>query len=464
MWHRVCSRKDVLDILIFNRDIRATKIYSLVDLTKIFIPKEEFVLVWDKDPLKTGGLPFLIIIDEFGKPDFFAAINASPNSIKPISAFCRILTPSEFKTVLNKVTLPNLESIQEGILGLIFCEAIIHGAGNLKLDDLTPSACRRTFSNSLAKAIASGYDNQTLSVISENWLEALKFSDFSDGRSALEDVVASLRNIGFVANNLNNKNVHGIIDEFCTNLLNGHKDNLEKTWYYLTNSIQDMPSIREFSEATREKRVDYFNYIVNKLLGFKVFPEHADFIIAFLATQISPGTLNHMTLLLPSVEKESSILLWYGFLAGLQSTNAFRKYKEGLGERLLRDLLKFESLEEAPNSDISLNELKVLSRIESYSQSIKTGYPNLIQVEIYPLISSLFRLGNRSSKQEIKTDTLESRAYLPPETFANITNAIKLLEKASLDVANAINFDSKNFQLTISNETKAKKVRKSRSY
>ena len=131
----------------------------------------------------------------------------------------------------------------------------------------------------------------------------------------------------------------------------------------------------------REQRVRAFERILKG-------PNRSDaltssFLAVLLADQISPGSFEHVDLLLPYLNQFPTALIWYGLCAGLHPDSEVQQVGNCLGRRLVRDLLASDPILSRPKYDIAVSELEVhLDREEPLE--FRTASQNHIAVELLP--------------------------------------------------------------------------------
>ncbi|MEG0083610.1 MAG: hypothetical protein RR775_17120, partial [Massilia sp.] len=110
-----------------------------------------------------------------------------------------------------------------------------------------------------------------------------------------------------------------------------------------------------------------------------------------------PRTFDHLQLLLEYPNKE--LALWYVFMASLQRVRGELGFSGGLGSRVARDLWRKQAIYALPVADISLPELRIVSRFGIGMLNKKLSYSNEIEIEIAPCISASFRFAYSGKKQ-----------------------------------------------------------------
>ncbi|GAB3789913.1 hypothetical protein GCM10028797_25950 [Dyella agri] len=171
----------------------------------------------------------------------------------------------------------------------------------------------------------------------------------------------------------------------------------EDVWANLKSPVGESPSLKTLNAYAREERGSYLQAALASMEIARARPTDEEVAFcALLASRIAPGSFEHMNLLASFPDKR--VALWYGFFAALQRrSQALRSYG-GIGLRVRRDLLKAVKFSEIPSSDISLNELLVISRQGIDMMSKRLGHSNEIVVELCPTLEASFRFALKQEK------------------------------------------------------------------
>jgi hypothetical protein len=161
--------------------------------------------------------------------------------------------------------------------------------------------------------------------------------------------------------------------------------------------------------SSREDRVVAIEVFLQELPNLtEVPPEVVAMMLGYLTSRIAPGTIQHARVLAPSFDRYPSALLWYGFCAGLPSEespfigNAQRARLDfpPSARRIVRELEKPGCMLGAPDADIDLLELLVLSRPspDAIERLVRTA-PGYLSVEIIPGVSTVVNLSTKSAPE-----------------------------------------------------------------
>jgi hypothetical protein len=150
----------------------------------------------------------------------------------------------------------------------------------------------------------------------------------------------------------------------------------------------------------REGRVVFFEQFASSLAELPAKDSAlASFLCGFLASQIGPGTLDYTSLLAPYLEHYPTAFLWYGLCSGLQNRSSLYGFASGLGRRILREVLRKETLSDSPQCDIALPELEALTSNDTAAMDFRTGTQGVLTIEIIPLVTTSVRWPQKQVEQ-----------------------------------------------------------------
>ncbi len=220
----------------------------------------------------------------------------------------------------------------------------------------------------------------------------------------------------------------GAMVRACLELKTSQKIDLQ-TWRDLVGSSRDLHSAQEKMQGSREERVTRFESAVWSLSqGTAVNPEVASFLCGYLASLIDPGSLSHVRLVSPFLDRFPTAMLWYGLCAGLQQKSDVLSQFNALGRRVLRDIVNPESLLGRPQSDIAIDELDVFLRGDKPLRDFHRSSPRHISIELSPRIHTIMNWPDRSGREQ--RDSIESRGYADIEYLAKqLGQAIQSLNR-----------------------------------
>jgi hypothetical protein len=222
----------------------------------------------------------------------------------------------------------------------------------------------------------------------------------------------------------------------------------EAAWLEASNFSSVDISLMAIEGASREERGAYLQRL------FKTEPrgQIAEYEAAqgFLATQVAPGSLEHLDIVLSQGGPEAAF--WYVLFAALQKPNSILNAFGGLGRRIARDVRDCESIEQSPRADIALDELRILARSNIDDLAAKIGHSNEIEVELLPTVSATFRFG-RPAQSKSSSDEIMMLRRWNYRLASDLRHVSSLIERTLDDFQNTHEFDP---------DTKKKSNRKAR--
>ena len=188
--------------------------------------------------------------------------------------------------------------------------------------------------------------------------------------------------------------------------------------------------------GAREDRVVAVNEFAHSILKTSSSrPEVTSLMLGYLVSRIAPGTIRHLSVLAPVANHYPSAVLWYGFCAGLGDAEGGGLARLGGGRagvdlpsgarRIARDLLRADSLVEAPDCDIGYPELVALSRTGGRElEGLTTLTQGTFIVELAPGVCSTANIPRQVVGEE------PARAAREKEILETMGESIERLQKA----------------------------------
>lgn len=419
MWFASTNRKSLLDLIGGIDPYLALNVKSSNSIKSDFIGNEELLLIWHNKPTVISSLPEMIWVKSQKVDDFLAWTSTYLSGLQPFTAFCRVLDCDVVNEILLRKKTKSFEKIQGACVGVVIGESVTLN-GNRDLNAITPTSILSTYSFAMARAFALGIVPENNDTITMRWLNARKLTKQSTrvlGAEKMQDVWAVLRLLGMGKLTKKNKmkyteDILTVFDSCCelarTNSISA------KTWGKLTNNIVSHVEFDTQMKGAIEKRVLWFEKCSNAIQKeYRNKQTIGAFLCAFLVSQIAPGSMKYIELLRPLLRDFPSVIVWYGLCAGISSKTMVYDYERGLGRRILRDLQHCDPIYGKPMCDVSLDELRVLSRSELPNMQIRSISHMHLMVEIAPGIMTAVawppHLNNEQFvKKEKKIDTIDT--------------------------------------------------------
>lgn len=417
MWYARTSRRDLLELLLGSSRSLAGKVRHT---SKVVIDDEPTSAnaYWEKDPAANYTLPSLIVTSKDDVTELLAAINSSPQAPTPISALCRILTREEAVSYFSRNTADVNEDILPATVSLAMLEAVLHSEGRVGLRQLSPAMCRRTLSYACGRAVALGIPAESLAQLPSRWLETYALVNGPAAIDAVRAAISAIAKVLMVSVQLGSPSLpDDPSSEMAASLFRHDKHGQELAWDKLSRCIESPISLQELMAANREHRGVYLQQALRMSAPVSSGRSNYGFAAAacaFVATQVAPGSLEHAELLRSLAPPE--VLAWYALFAVLQSPIEILAAQSGLGQRLLRDVMRAEDYFARPTADIAFAELKTLERAGLETISRKLSHTGEIEVELVPLVMSSFTYHSKAT-----TRSREPNGQLPLEPRQNLT-------------------------------------------
>ena len=395
MWFKSVSREQLPDIFNPARQSHSDFAQETSGIPAL-LPTNQLGVIWRLNPMETSSLPSAILISKDEVQDFLAWAATYIPIVRPLTAYCRVLEQDTDVPLWQRIE-PSLGRLEDACLGLILGEAATYLDGKLDVKQLSPIICARTYSYAMTRALALRILTPDKDPISPAWFDLrtlTKQPQLSlDGLELLEPwtVLLSLSLGGFSSSHSLSKRIPAVIVDACVDLYSSG-DIAQSTWIAVTKLFPEVREAKKQMLESREERVVTFERSVTHLRSFALRDKSiASFLCGYLASQVSPGTFDHAMLVAPQVRSLPASFLWFGLCAGLRNHASLQRHLPGLGRRILREILRSDSLLETPRCDIAIAELEVLSRIEDQIVSLRPAVQGHLEVEIAPCVTTNIR-------------------------------------------------------------------------
>lgn len=429
MWHANVTRRQLLELFLAGEIPKPSEVHDFAMAMEG--EQSSFDVFWIKKPAGgLGALPTLIVVDDRALQEAIAMLSSSSQVPSPLTAFCRFVPRSLVPSLKSSVGSVRPE-IALALTGVSLAEAVIYSGGSIRLSDVSPAACKRTLAFVYGRALTQ-LPVDALPLVVSRWLDTQSILGvsppiFERVSKALTPVLnlAARVFLGFPPDDV----VSAVASEIIE-----FGEPSEEMWAEMSGERAHIPSLKFFAEATREERSSAFQDVLRSLYSKPAvqISEEAVAACALAGTRISPGTLDHLNLLVQY--SDVRLPLWYAFFASLQRQGSALRANSGAGLRVMRDMSRQAALGEAPVADISSEELKFAFRANLEHLSRKLGHANEILVELFPGLEASFRFGSKGDRKEAPP----SEAPAPPreKTLVEKIDATrKLLDDLSRDLA-----------------------------
>ena len=393
MWIKPSSRKELIDLASpVRRPVAGASEIGRTGTVQIKqLGGTELFFLWDENPEKAAQFPSAIVIPEPEQREFFAWTATFLEYFRPLTAYSRVLDINLLPLLLNEGPwLPAQDRLQLPFVGLILGEVLGELEARTELANIFPIACFSTYSYVAARSLVVLPLLCDPATLAQKWSGALRLTGQPRRRlspGALEQVWAvALRAAAdlFAPVPVSHLHVNEKLVEAAQELFRSGDIDV-RTWRRLTNNIAEFDRVRESMRGSREERVLSCERALDTLRRLgpgEMIP--ADFLAGYLVSRINPGTLEHVPLLRHHLADFPMATLWYGFCAGCQPNGEILNVGNGLGRRVLRDVVLPERIWGRPSCDIALSELQVLANDGGQAVSFRQERSGYLKVELVP--------------------------------------------------------------------------------
>lgn len=378
------------------------------------------VAVWSEDsPNSRHELPQLVIARDGQGANVLAWIVTYSPTIRPFTAYCRVVEASEFEDHLQAWRKPQLGDIDLASVGGIVGELLSTEVASERLvrGDLTRAALQSSLMFVLLRETALFNTASSRWKVLDAWTRVRSITS-QPRRNLAPDAVASVAAIlrSMLAGLPVDEMRYGKVSHWCRSVRLGmplHESPVFGLHEVLTN-------------GTREDRVLVFDQVSRVLTSSRIPPEEGSFLLGYLASSILPGSMRYATLLRPMLDQFRTALIWLGICAGLRRDSEVLQEFGGIGRRVLRDLLIPEALVDFPRSDIAVGELEVLlggdRKVDDFMRTAAT----YLTVELVPGVQM-------SVNWQPKKGQVVSDAPIPAESVDSLGVGVRASLSRDLD-------------------------------
>ena len=367
----------------------------------------EILLVWNKKPtVKLLESPLLIVPDS-DLVDFFAFVSTYVGSYKPFSAFFNVLGLGVARRILSKSQgLPD-ETLSK-LTAVVIAEVFVQMGGKPNISDISVSACFGTFSDSVIQLTCFDDQGDAVDEVADRWLEARELLAGDVLPLSVDDLVIFwkllLDGIGYADGNyslLQEPSGRGIV-EFLNSILSGNSGATE--WESITEKLPLSRIALRAMEGSREGRVKAFDDAVSELAKAGSYNNNSlSLIVGYLASKVGGGSMQYLSLAYDLSPNLKLAPLWFALFSAFTPGSDYISIGDSLGRRLTRERVGRKDFWGDSDSDISLEELRVVAIDEGGVPRVRRLRKSTIDVEIYPKVSAAFRIGRRKVADEFET-------------------------------------------------------------
>jgi hypothetical protein len=400
----------------------------------------DMAMLWELPPRTAGSLPEVIVVPDGDLRGFLAWATTYLDGYRPFTSLCRVMDARTFERVHDAEPVKRFGQIDAACAAVILADALTQGSGRVNEKSVTIPACESTYSFARSRFLVSGIRDD-VRVLRQSWTLARDIAHQPRRRVAPDSAEPLWVLLDALAGNprreqhsLFSIELHHVCNEF---MRTGRLPNTYLDMTSLTSSR--LGEIAEAMSENREQRVTVLDQVLRGSRLQRLEGVEADFIRGYIASLLSPGTIEYLSLVSSYIDQYPLLLMWYAFFAGLHPESKVLSQFGGLCRRLLKDVEQRETIFERPRCDISVEELEVLAATGPAALSyIRAGTQSAVRVELYPTITALVRFstgnGGKPSLFDQGDHAQEEERRQFPEPFrlsSDISAAIAILENVS---------------------------------
>ncbi len=348
-------------------------------------------LIWGDAADATRTIPTAIVTPDGELRDAVAWLSTYVGAIRPFTAYCRVVDWRQWCLTQDNSQGRLPEDCVHLFSSLIVCDALNQYRDQLDSDTVTVAALKATYSYARARHVKC-YRNadQFSERIQSAWTLSRQCTDQPSRLPSIPDL-ERIWNLGSAVLGIQ----EGLANE-STILLEAVNELHANGMISQTTCRQLFPdtSIHPATDSpngTREDKVTALHQIIAATASHRLPRPESAFFCAYVASRMSPGTLEYLKLVANYSTAIPNLLLWYGLCEGLAKDTKVEYQLGGLGLRICRDVFSACDINNRPTSDIALEELRVIVEANS-CKKYRLRYQANLDVEVTPFVSTLVRL------------------------------------------------------------------------
>jgi hypothetical protein len=414
MWHARLPRRDFIELCLgASKPVKA----KLPRTDRVLVDDDgaDFHVYWQHEAEVGYQLPNLVVSPDDESSTFLKVVIASPQAPSPLTALCRILTRNEAEAYFASDAFHSSHDVLPVMAALAMAEAVLHAEGRIGLRQITPAVCKRTLSYAWGRSLAMQIPFQSMERLPGRWIETYELVNSQSGLEPMRRTIdAAVGALVTVAELSKGARPEAAAVAMAHAIMAGDSHAKDAAWRDLARFLEDSISLDALSASTREERGSYLQQALRISHSNLGADRSVDAACAFIATQVAPGSLEHLDIL--RERAAPSVLMWYALYAALQSPNEVLSGQNGLGFRVLRDIARAEDRSSRPTADIAFAELKALERVGIDSVARKLGHAAELEVELVPFVTSSFTYHSKANKSRIENFNQQQLAFEPDQS------------------------------------------------
>ncbi|MFS4583665.1 hypothetical protein [Phaeobacter sp. C3_T13_0] len=426
------NREALLDWLAGSYSPKA----SPITLRQLAKPLEaDVALLWKTD--QSASLTPVVLVKQRDLKEFYAFVSTYVSTYRPFSAFFHVLPYEEATSVagLRDRRRPATIDVPDELIGVAIAEAYAQSRGKVRtVNELTVQGLQATLSATLFEFLIRGGELKEMHNIAEKW--AAIRGNSSDPSLALgaEMILDVWMTIGAALNSPKTKKKSDVRSKISSSLKAAliEKSSLEDWFFPLTAGIPELGNAVSNMRLAREERVRTLPKAFSSLRQSNSDSTLKEFVVGGLLSMVSNGSFDQLKLLDETLQDFPKAALWFGVISSLQQRTDALTSGNCLGRRAVRDLKRPADLFTPPESDISFDELMILSEEALTADSFRTAHSSTISVALHGTVSASFR-NPKTKRQDSDVQKSVDRANFDAEKFEELRF---LLDRANRVVRN----------------------------
>lgn len=334
----------------------------------------------------------IVFVPQSDLTDFFAFVSTYFKSLRPFTAFIRVL-PLEMQSTIESVAMDEemRTAVAKAVVGGSIAEAWMN-SDRLSEKPTNPlPLLRSSLSSTLGSSLVKGYGTASLDWIADEWFGLQSISSLTIQDARFKSALKAWKLLGAaIENDTSTKfeRTERLIIEILSKVI--------REGYFSSNSLkfaeqlfEPASDLVELLASPREDRIKSFNELVHDLKRRNDTSIKAEFTAGLHLAIAGNGSLD----LLRSAREFDGWLdgatTWFGICCSFFERSNVLSYASSTGRRHMRDLLSEIDFFDAAQADIS--SLEFAFQIEQPDFDIRrlgVGDTGLIEIEILPGVST----------------------------------------------------------------------------
>jgi hypothetical protein len=395
-----CNRLDLAEYLSQKAPNTIIQFDEIDSFAELVLKKEQVALIWPDRPSSNYSLPHALVVPDEEIDDIHAWVITYFRQFRPFTAHCRILPQSVVNPISLSKTFNMPHEFYTVAIGLIVSEGVVSSISIPDWNRLHFSAFTRTLSylyaESIIKYCNKDSNKNILHKMYNNWLSIKEITN--KPRLSIDPLqIRQVWDLVLATYKLQNfSNVISDSDFIIIDALNDIKSTgsiSNKMWLELTRNCSNITPVIKMMNGPLEERVKATEFAISELSKLSQSEYRLSaFIIGYLTSQISQGSLDFFPVILPVMAALKESFLWYGVCAGMSKKSNVDFYGNSLGLLVRRELERKVTFFDRPDCDIAFAELDILLKSkENTALPVQSVINGILKVELYPHISTIIR-------------------------------------------------------------------------